>query len=164
MDDERDDFAVWVRAGASAPRVNLASCGDGIGQVLPILTLLLLTPRAARPGLLCLEQPDLHLHPRAHAELGDLLIHCTNHDPDLRLLVECHSDVLLLRLRRRVAEGLDPNRIGVLYVDQADDGASTLREIQLNTRGVPDWWPSGVFEEAPQEYLAMRRHLSRHVL
>jgi predicted ATPase len=91
------------------------------------------------------------------------MIHCTNQDPDLRLLVECHSDVLLLRLRRRVAEGLDPNRIGVLYVDQADDGASTLREIKLNTRGVPDWWPSGVFEEAPQEYLAMRRHLSRHV-
>lgn len=80
-------------------KVNLADMGYGVSQVLPVLVQAIL----AQPGeLVIVEQPELHLHPAAQAEMGDVFIAMAKRG--VRFLIETHSEHLLLRLRRKIAE------------------------------------------------------------
>jgi predicted ATPase len=107
------------------------------------------------PFLDIIEQPELHLHDAAHAALGDLLLSAVAEDAG-NLIVETHSESLVLRVRRRVAEGLSPDRVAIVYVEDNGDG-SRLRRIALRSDGETDWWPEGVFSESFVEVKAIRR-------
>src|SRR5262249_27011022 len=63
---ESDPFQIGVKTGG--PTVNLMDVGYGVSQVLPILVDTLQSPNRTRVFLL--QQPEVHLHPRAQAELG----------------------------------------------------------------------------------------------
>jgi hypothetical protein len=149
-------FSIAVDDGHN--EVPLPDGGTGIVQILPVAVALLLMPKL--PGLYCIEHPELHLHPHAHRAVAELLLAGHQRHPKTRFLVETHSDTLILRLRRAVVEGrIAPDRIRIVHIDRGA-GGSTARLISLNDRGVPDWWPAGVFAEAQAEYAAMRRELN----
>jgi hypothetical protein len=149
-------FRLIVNDGRS--RVLLGESGTGIVQVLPVAAALLLLPRL--PSLYCIEHPELHLHPRAHRAVAELLIEGRRRHPTTRFLVETHSDTLVLRLRRAVVEKrLVPEDVRLIFVAPGPNG-STAKPIRLNDRGVPDWWPKGVFAEAQAEFSEMRRKLT----
>jgi AAA domain, putative AbiEii toxin, Type IV TA system len=151
-----DSFRVVVNDGHTP--VLLAESGTGLVQVLPVAAALLLLPRL--PALFCIEHPELHLHPHAHRAVAELLIQGHARHPATRFLVETHSDTFVLRLRRAVVEKrLDPENVRLIYVARGPEG-STAKAIRLNERGVPDWWPKGVFAEAQAEYSEMRRRLN----
>jgi hypothetical protein len=151
-----DSFRVIVNNDSS--RVLLAESGTGLVQVLPVAAALLLSSRL--PSLYCIEHPELHLHPHAHRAVAELLIEGHRRHPGTRFLVETHSDTLVLRLRRAIVEKrLAPEDVRIVYVASESEG-STAKPIRLNERGVPDWWPKGVFAEAQMEYMAMRRKLN----
>ena len=79
---------------------NIVDVGFGASQVLPILVEALV----AKPGsLVIVEQPELHLHPDGQARLADIFIWAANKNKSIFFL-ETHSENLLLRLRRRLAE------------------------------------------------------------
>ena len=65
------------------PHHNLIDVGYGVSQALPLLTELL---RDDAPGLFLLQQPEVHLHPRAQAELGSLF--CQLAGPERQFIVE----------------------------------------------------------------------------
>jgi hypothetical protein len=78
---------------------NLRDVGFGAAQVLPVIVHSVLT----RPGtLIIIEQPELHLHPRAQAKLGNLFVKSVSNNS--YFFIETHSEHLLLRLRRWIAE------------------------------------------------------------
>jgi hypothetical protein len=82
------------------------------------------------PFLDVVEQPELHLHAAAQAPLADLFI-----DTALQgrgeVIVETHSEPLLLRTQRRVAEGkLRPDQVALYFVEMTDTG-SQLRAVQV---------------------------------
>jgi hypothetical protein len=79
--------------------VNLRDVGFGASQALPVIIESLL---ADAGSLVIIEQPELHLHPAAQAEMGDLFIRAGQ--LGVRVLIETHSDNLIYRLRRRLAE------------------------------------------------------------
>jgi hypothetical protein len=136
---------------------NLAESGQGIQQVLPVAALCCWR-KLARGGqsfLDIIEQPELHLHDAAHAPLGDLLLSAVSEGQG-NVLVETHSESLVLRVRRRVAEGLSPDQVAIAYVEDTGEG-SRIRQIHLNRDGSVDWWPEGVFSEAFLEVKAIRR-------
>jgi predicted ATPase len=86
---------------------NLADVGFGVSQVLPVLVQGLL----ARPGgVYLVQQPEIHLHPDAQAGLADFFIYLASHG--VITIVETHSEYLLLRIRRRLAEGARPISMG----------------------------------------------------
>ena len=100
------------------------------------------------------------LHPSLHGEVADRIILAATY-PTLRLVkswvVVTHSDVFVLRVRRRVAEGtLSPADVALVWVEP--DG--TEKPIPLNDRGTPTWWPKGVGYEANEEFHAIRRALA----
>ncbi|CAO5149587.1 AAA domain [Frankia sp. AiPs1] len=139
-----------VLASATDPaiRVNLADTGTELAQVLPILVQR--TMDAIRsPGeevLEVVEQPELHLHPAAHAALADLYLSGAQNGR-CRFLIETHSETFVLRLRRRVAQGdVSPDMIALYFVEH-DGTSATLRRIDLDELGNVANWPDGVFSE-----------------
>jgi len=98
--------------------------------------------------------------PFAHTGIAELLIEAI--DREHSVLVETHSDTLLLRIRRAIAEQRIPHElVRFYYVERNQDGSSTSKLIELNDRGTPSWWPRGIFSEDQQEYQAIRRALSQ---
>jgi predicted ATPase len=70
-----------------------------------------------------------------------------------QIIAETHSEYLLLRLQRRIREGLIKNTdVSVLYVDTLPDGTSTVQHLRLDEDGsLIDEWPGGFFEERYNE-------------
>lgn len=137
----------------------LRELGTGLAHLLPVLVqqvaAALAHPEDSPPDLLVVEEPEAHLHPRVHLELADLLL-VTARGGRTRVLVETHSETLILRLQRRVAE--DPHlaaRIALVWVD--DEGADTrLSPLRIGPDGDIPGWPEGWFDAALQESRAIR--------
>jgi hypothetical protein len=133
-------------------RVNLADTGTGVAQALPIFVQRALdkVDSPQHPVLEIVEQPELHLHPAAHGALAELYIRAIKDTP-VRFLIETHSETLLLRLRRRIAEGeLSANDVAIYFVEN-HEGVASARKITLDADGNLDYWPEGVFSEDYQE-------------
>jgi predicted ATPase len=124
-------------------RVGLLDVGFGVSQVLPIIVE---TLRAEKGDLVILEQPEIHLHPRVQALLGDFLL--ARSQDGVRFLVESHSEYLIKRLCRRVSESESENlrpSIEILFIEGSPEGAS-CRPVELNDYGEILNWPKGFFD------------------
>jgi len=132
--------------------------GIGISQVLPVLA----TCFASKNKIIAMEQPEIHLHPALQAELGDVLIESAIGENKNTLLIESHSEHILLRIMRRMRETsngqlpegmlpITPKDVCVLYVEP-DGSRSIVREMPLNENGeLVKAWPGGFFEEGLRE-------------
>jgi len=142
------------------PGINVANMGEGISQLLPIVASILLLPKR---GTLLIEQPEIHLPPAAQADLGDFFVWAADASSSTprQLLVETHSEHLLLRVRRRIAEGeIDPKLVSVLYVEKPRKVAR-VRQLKIDERGSFEEWPEGFFEEGYEEALQLARAAAR---
>lgn len=127
--------------------------GFGIGQLLPIVVQGLISVGQ----VVCVEQPEIHLHPRLQAHLADFLIATTRLSNDRpagrprpsgnQWIVETHSEALMLRLQRRIREGkLDPTAVSVLYVQPAGRNGAEILRLRIDGSGeFVDEWPDGFF-------------------
>jgi predicted ATPase len=161
---EKNRGGFEIQAEYPWQKINIADTGEGIGQVLPIVTTLtsMTTDMGTldKKSLLILEQPELHLHPFAHTGIAELIVAAMNTKHSI--LVETHSDTLLLRIRRAIAEQRIPHTlVRFYYVERNKDGSSISQAIELNDRGTPSWWPKGIFSEDQEEYHAIRRALNQ---
>ncbi len=143
-------FAVTLSPSANHPlRVNLLDTGEGITQVLPVLVAierakLELTSRR----LLVLEQPELHLHPAAQQALGDYLCRAAGALEPGALVIETHSENLLLSVQLAVVEGrLSRDAVAIYWVRKLQDGRSVVELLPLDELAHPEGWPPEVFRE-----------------
>ena len=132
-------------------KIELAPTDVGVGysQVLPLITQAALSRRS----LVCVEQPELHLHPAMQARIADVFIEAAMGGRNVQFLIETHSESLMLRFLRRIREGtLNPESIQVLYVDQDVEGASQIHDLPISPSGefLADW-PQGFFDERLEE-------------
>jgi hypothetical protein len=126
-------------------RVNLADTGFGYSQLIPVLAELYGAPEG---GLILIEQPELHLNPRLAVWMGDVLLAAAQENKTI--LVETHSEHILLRLRRRVAEEeFSADRLALYFARRSlEEGKSYLQPIKLDETGQPvDRWPEGFWGE-----------------
>ena len=137
--------------------VTIADVGFGINQVLPVIV----EGVASEGGsIICVEQPEIHLHPRLQANIADLMIDTIADEPgkQKQWIVETHSELLILRLQRRIREGkIKPEDISVLYVDPNDGETegSAILQLRIDEEGdFIDEWPHGFFDEGFNELIA----------
>lgn len=128
--------------------------GAGVSQVIPIIVAAL----EKRAGLVLVEQPELHVHPAMQVGLGDLFIDAATRDGGRRtMLIETHSEHLILRLLRRIREttaneldgapAFSVEQLSVLYVENQPDGVR-IRRLRVDENGeFTDPWPKGFFDE-----------------
>lgn len=123
----------------------LHAVGVGVSQLLPILVSGLLS---ARKTILIYEQPELHLHERPQARLGDFFYGLTLLGK--QVLVETHSGILISQLRYRMVKDGQPARdaIAIYFIEQDENGDTEARPIQISQRGAIENWPDGFFDES----------------
>lgn len=138
--------------------VNLAEAGQGMQHVLPVVVQQLAHRFNEESSFLDLvEEPELHLHPAAHAPLADLFLESAKGGIG-QVVIETHSENLLLRLRRRIAEGsVAPELVAMYWIEDMEDGTSRVKPINIMEDGSIDYWPPGIFSEGYQEVRAMSR-------
>ncbi len=117
--------------------VNIADVGLGVSQVLPVLVALIV----AEPGqLVYLEQPELHLHPRAQVALAQVLADAAKRG--VRVVAETHSSLLLLGIQTLVAEGdLSPELVKLHWFSRNKDGVTEVSSVDLDEAGAYGDWP-----------------------
>ncbi len=117
--------------------VSIADVGFGASQVLPVLVALIV----ARPGqLVYLEQPELHLHPRAQVALAQVLADAAKRG--VRVVAETHSSLLLLAIQTLVAEGsLPPELVKLHWFTRGENGATKIDTADLDEAGAYGDWP-----------------------
>ncbi|NYZ16883.1 DUF3696 domain-containing protein [Azospirillum sp. RWY-5-1] len=137
-------WGVKLTTSAGAAEVALTDVGFGLSQVLPVIVLLYYVDKGST---VLIEQPELHLHPRAQGVLADLILYVTKHR-GIQVIVETHSEHLLLRLQRRIAEAAASAEDAKLYFISAQRGASYAEPLRLNELGEIENWPDNFFGDA----------------
>ena len=150
-------IAIALYDKRTATQVTIADVGYGINQLLPVI----IEGIASQEGsIICVEQPEIHLHPRLQANIADLMIDTIADEDGKRKqwIVETHSELLILRLQRRIREGkIKPEDISVLYVDPNDESTegSAIKVLRLGEDSYfKDPWPDGFFADSLKEQLA----------
>lgn len=143
---------------SSKTKVSHKDIGVGISQVLPVLVSSLGQYRST----IAIEQPEIHLHPALQAELGDIFIDSALGERGNCLILESHSEHMLLRIMKRMRETnqgrlvkgmvpVTPDDISLLFVEKVGSH-SVVREMPLNENGeLIRAWPGGFFEEDLKE-------------
>jgi predicted ATPase len=112
---------------------NLRDVGYGVSQVLPILVDTLTAPKGQT---FLLQQPEVHLHPRAQAALGSLFVQQAARR-NQTFVVETHSDYLVDRVRMDIRDGrstLEPDDVVILYFERSG-GRATVHPIRIDPQG-----------------------------
>ena len=126
-----------LRGTGETDMVSIADVGLGVSQVLPVLVALIV----AEPGqLVYLEQPELHLHPRAQVALAQVLADAAKRG--VRVVAETHSSLLLLAVQTLVAEGkLSPELVRLHWFTRGENGATKIDTADLDEAGAYGDWP-----------------------
>jgi hypothetical protein len=140
-----------VVVGNSGIELHPHEVGIGISQVVPVIV----TALDDEERLLAIEQPELHVHPRLQAAMGDLFIEAITTKKH-RLIIETHSEHLILRLLRRIRETeandapdgrkLRTHDVAIYYLKQ-EEGTTRVTRIDVDTKGeFIQPWPDDFFE------------------
>ena len=101
------------------PNSNIIDVGYGVSQILPILVHILSPPPLSQwqNTYFLLQQPEVHLHPTAQAQLSSLLASSASHG-DQSFIVETHSDYMIDRARIEIRKGtISPNDVSLIYLE-----------------------------------------------
>ena len=132
--------------------VSIADVGVGVSQTLPVLVALIIT----KPGqLVYIEEPETHLHPRAQSAMAQVLADAAKRG--VRVVIETHSQLLLLGIQTLVAEGtLSPDLVKLHWFKRRKNGSTEIISADLNEAGAFGDWPEDFAEvalEAESRYL-----------
>jgi predicted ATPase len=88
-----------------------------------------------------LEQPEIHLHPRAQFALAEILADAANRG--LLVVAETHSSILLQGIQTLVAEGkLSPDKVSLNWFKRSElDGTTEVVEGHFDKAGAFGDWP-----------------------
>lgn len=129
--------------------INLIDLGSGIAQVLPIIT----QAFRSENDMILIEEPEIHLHPKAQAELGAMFADAAK-EKNNTFIIETHSENLMLRLGRLIRTGkLSKDDVSIIYVDKNANGSRCI-PLELDDDGDIiniNEVPGGFFDEGFNE-------------
>ena len=137
-------------------RSNMMDVGYGVSQVLPILAHLFLSSQDSR---LLLQQPEVHLHPKAQAALASLFIESVK-TMNKSFLIETHSDYMVDRACIEIRKGnIPPDYVSLIYLESLKDGSVRAHNISFDKEGNMKNVPPGYrdfFLKETDEFLGVK--------
>jgi predicted ATPase len=113
---KRGSAPFQILVNIAGKSINLLDVGYGVSQSLPVVVESALAPAGK---LLLIQQPEVHLHPRAQAALGSFFVSLVT-GGEKQFVIETHSDYVVDRIRQEVAkgEGLSHDSVLILYFER----------------------------------------------
>jgi AAA15 family ATPase/GTPase len=146
-------YEIHVKTSEASSEVLATDVGFGISQILPVLVLCYCAPKNSA---IILEQPEIHLHPSVQADLADVLIDVVkDKERNIQIILESHSEHLLRRLQRRIAEEVISPDMVALYFCRMENGESKIEELDVDEYGNIRNWPQNFFGDEMGELTAM---------
>jgi len=146
-DTQRGQMEILFTEAATGLEIDISRLGFGYSQILPIVV-----ATFSQMNTLIFEAPEIHLNPSLHGALTDLFI-----DGALsgkQVLVETHSEHVIYRIQRRIAEGkIAPKDVAIYYVRRDAEG-SVAERLEVTTAGEMPNWPDGFFDARMQDVFA----------
>jgi predicted ATPase len=141
---------------------NICDVGFGCSQVLPVLVggLNVFGTSNRRPrisnGIFVVQEPEIHLHPNAQASLGSFFVGLAKSGG--QQFIETHSDNLVIRIARHVAQGDIRSEDVKLFFVEDKNGEKLVTDLNIKPDGVfqPDW-PGGFFPQRQFESLQLAK-------
>lgn len=156
----RDEYEVRVKTPGATREVLLTDVGFGVSQVLPVIVECFYS---APGSTVIMEQPEIHLHPSVQAGLADLFIEAIRMREEgkprgIQLLIETHSEHLLRRLMRRIAEeGVRPDEVRCYVVTGGGKAGSSIQPLEVDAFGNVHNWPENFFGDMGEDLIAQVR-------
>ena len=124
-------FSIMVKT-AQGKTSNIMDVGYGVSQILPVIFEIISSGSDAQ---FLVQQPEVHLHPRAQAAFGSLISELS--EEGKRFIIETHSDFILERLKYEIERGAISNEdVGILFFD-TEKKTTKIRQIDLSKKGLP---------------------------
>lgn len=138
-----DDTSVEIQISRTKSEVkgdcvNIADVGFGVSQTIPVLVALL----AAKKGqFVYIEQPELHLHPKAQFKLASIIVAAIKRG--VKVIIETHSSVLIRGVQIAVAtKQIDKEKVSLNWFTQNyKTGATEVATAELDEFGAFGEWP-----------------------
>ena len=149
ISDQRQEYEVKLQTRLSKDWGDLPDVGFGISQVLPVLVQCFYAPSGS---IILMEQPEIHLHPRAQSALADVMIDVINSredsaNRDIQLVIETHSEHFLRRLQRRIAEDkISQEKVSAYFAKVSNSNREPILEpLEIDRYGNIRNWPEHFF-------------------
>ena len=149
------DIIQSIKVEQNGLDLDLTDVGFGISQVLPVIVQGFL---AEANSMTLIEQPEIHLHPKMQADLADLFVDMVKTTRS-KILVETHSEYILKRLRRRIAEGvISAEDVGIYLVHGTlgKNRSSYIEQAKIGKMGAFKW-PKDFSETELEDTIAFAR-------
>ena len=144
-------YRAMARTSPSSVPTAFTDVGFGVSQVLPALVLLYYVPEGST---VLMEQPEIHLHPAVQSGLADVMLNVAA-VRNVQIIVESHSEHLMRRLQRRVAEQEASSEDVKLYFVSSKRGRARVSDLVLNEWGEIENWPDKFFGDEMGEIAAI---------
>ncbi len=152
---QSDTIVGYIKPLGIDKNIKMTELGVGFSQLAPIILLCL----TSAPGTtILLEQPELHLHPKVQQKFADFIVEMIEKN-DLQIILETHSDHILNRIRRRVAQAkIEENdsslfqKCAILFAER-ENGVTSFRKAKLTDSGMFDLtdYPDGFFDQGAED-------------
>lgn len=138
------------QSSSSNAEVGIIDSGEGLAQVLPVIALCSMGANsllAERP-IIAIEQPELHLHPKAIVKLANFIVRCSSLNKNLKIVIETHSESFLIAIQKAlVSKELSSDELSCYWVEKLED-QSSLVKVDIDEKGyLGSSWPDEVFRE-----------------
>ena len=133
-------FSIIVKTNQGR-KSNIMDVGYGVSQILPVIFDIIYSSPERRlvrhERRFLLQQPEVHLHPRAQAAFGSLLAKLAAEEKGKKFVVETHSDFILDRLKYEITQGtISEDDVGILFFD-TEQKKTKIWQIDLDKEGLP---------------------------
>jgi predicted ATPase len=146
-------YEVKVKRGPQSSEVLITDVGFGVSQILPVLVMCYYVPEGST---ILLEQPEIHLHPSVQMGLADVFIDVAK-NRNVQVIFESHSEHLLNRIQRRLAEKIvNKDDVALYFCDNGTD-SSQLNPLDIDLYGNIRNWPVDFFGDQYGEVAARQK-------
>ena len=151
-----DPFQIKVKTGVGD--ANIRDVGYGVSQLLPILVRMMAQKERPSSSRFLLQQPEVHLHPRAQAEFASLLVEFAKNSKGQNYFIETHSDYIVNRIAVEIRrKRISPDNVSLVY-HEPKNGSVQIHNIEFDQQGNLTNAPKGYrkfFMEETNKFLGL---------